>query len=92
MALSRACSATSFLQPSVLAFQLLEPLGIVGLHHAVLLAPAVESRFGRAQPLAGLGEGRAAAQQRVGLTQLGDDVFRAVPSSFRREPPLPATA
>src|SRR5262249_47222456 len=75
------------LQPGVLAPQLLEPLGLVGLHAAVLVAPAVQGRLADGQPLADLGDGQPLGQVGVGLAQLGDDLFRRVP--LHRSSPLP---
>jgi hypothetical protein len=59
-----------------------EPLGVVGLHAAVLGAPAMIGRLADLQVLADLGDLLAFGQQPVGLTELADDLLGGVPASF----------
>ena len=49
-----ACSPQQMLQPLVLLLQVLQPLGLFGLHPAVLGSPAVERLFADLQALARL--------------------------------------
>src|SRR5262249_4850013 len=64
------------LEAGVLGLQLLEPLGLVGLHPPILVAPAVQGRLADTELLADLGEAQALGQIGLGLAQLGDDLFR----------------
>jgi hypothetical protein len=51
----------------------LEALGLVELHPAVLLAPAVVGLLGDRQVLADLGQRGALGRLDLGLAELGDD-------------------
>src|SRR5262249_25583896 len=53
--------------------------GVVGLHAAILLAPAVEGLLADGQLLADLADGQAANQFDLGGAQLGDDLLGRVP-------------
>src|SRR5205823_7246602 len=73
------------LQARVLALELLEPLGVVGLHPAVLVAPAVIRVLADLQGLGDLGDRLALAEHPVRLAQLADDLLGRVPASLHRE-------
>jgi len=66
------------LQRDVLALELLQPLGVVGLHTAVLVAPAVKGVLGDLQGLGDLGNALALAEQQLGLAELADDLVGGV--------------
>jgi hypothetical protein len=66
------------LEALVLGLQLLEALGVVGLHAAVLGAPTVERLLADGQLLAHLADGQAGGQIDLRGTQLGDDLLRGV--------------
>src|SRR5262249_35586690 len=66
------------LEPGVLGLQLLEPLGLVLLEAAVLVAPAVQGLLANAEALADLGDVQPLRQVSLGLAQLGDDFFSRV--------------
>jgi hypothetical protein len=55
------------LECDVLLLELLQPLGVVGLHPAVLVAPAVEGDLGDLQGLRDLGGRLALAEHQLGL-------------------------
>ena len=57
MSMSSAWFGDQLLQPGVLGLQLLEPLGLVGLHPAVLGPPPVPGRLGDLQGAQHLGRG-----------------------------------
>src|SRR5438034_1291571 len=61
------------LKPLVLLLKLLELLGRVGLHAAVLFAPAVEGGLADGELLADLADGGPAIELGIGFTQLADD-------------------
>src|SRR4030095_9064405 len=69
------------LQPHVLAFELLEPLGVVRLETAVLGDPAVPGRLGDLKVPAHLVELAATRQELVALSQLADDLVGRMPTS-----------
>src|SRR6266536_1948064 len=80
------------LQPSVLPLQLLEPLGTVGFHTAVLGHPPVPGRLGDLQVFAHLGQALALPDQLLALKQLADDLLRRVPATRTHlviHPPAP---
>src|SRR5262249_45310099 len=62
----------------VLDLQLLEAFGVVGLHAAVLLAPAVEGGLADGQLLADLSDRQARGQAGLGGAELEDDLLRRV--------------
>jgi hypothetical protein len=64
-------------QPLVLLFQFLQPLGLLGLHAAVLVPPAVKCLLAHLQGLADLADRLAGANHRVHFAQLLDDLLRA---------------
>src|SRR4051794_15300277 len=68
------------LQPRVLALELPEALGVIGLHPAVLVTPPVIRRLRDLQGLADLGDRLALAQQPIALAQLADDLLGGVPA------------
>ena len=68
------------LELRVLALELLQALGVVGLHPAVLVAPAVIRRLRDLQGLADLRDRAALAEHPVGFSQLADDLLRGVPA------------
>src|SRR5262249_43953603 len=61
-----------------LDLQLLETLGVVGLHAAVLSAPAVERLLADGQLLADLADGQAGGQIDLRGAELGDDLLRGM--------------
>jgi hypothetical protein len=87
MSMSRAWSATIFLslvllEPRVLLLELLEPLGVVGLHAAVPVAPAVPGRLGNLALARHLLDVLTLAEQFFALGEQAEDLFRAVPASL----------
>jgi hypothetical protein len=80
------------LEPGVFALQLLESPGVVGLHAAVLVAPAVECRLGDPQLLADGRDRLAGGQFGVGLPELVNDLLGGVTLPSHRESPPPAAA
>ena len=73
------------LQPRVLALQLAQPFGVVGLHPAVLVAPAVVGLLRDLDLLRCLGERLPLTGQPLHLPQLAHDLLRRVPASFHRD-------
>jgi GNAT superfamily N-acetyltransferase len=74
-------------QAGVLALQLLQPLGLLDSHPAVLLAPAVLTLLGDPSLLAGLGQLHALRQLHLNLTQrhhnlLGAELSTSGPSGL----------
>jgi len=65
------------LQRGVLRLQHPKVLRLVGLHPAVLAAPAVPARLGHLQSAEHLGEVRAFVEQTIALTQLPHDLLGA---------------
>src|SRR5439155_5656948 len=65
--------------------ELLEPLVVVGLRPAVLVAPAVIRVLADLQGLGDLGDRLALAEHPVRLAQLADDLLGRVPTSLHRE-------
>lgn len=73
-------SPLRLLQPGVLTLELLEPLGVVGIHPAVLRDPALPGRLSDLQMPTGLGE---LADDLVGRVPLvSPDGREAVPSGL----------
>jgi len=72
------------LQGGVLALELLQPLGVVGLHPAVLVAPAMEGDLGDLQGLRDLGDRLALGEHQLGLAQLADDLIGGVALCLHR--------
>jgi transposase len=70
------------LEPGVLLLQLLEPLGLAGLHPPVLLTPAVVRRLAHAQRLQHPADRLARFEQTIRFLKLPDDLLRAVTNSF----------
>jgi hypothetical protein len=68
----------------VLALEPLQPLRVVGLHPAVLVAPPVIRLLGDLQRLGDLRNRPAVAQQPIGLPQLADHLLRRVPASLHQ--------
>src|SRR5215203_370311 len=75
------------LEPGVFGFQLLEPLGLAGLHPAVPAAPAVPGRLGDLQGPQDLGEILAVVEEPLALADLADRLLRGVPVSLHRDRP-----
>ena len=79
--LSSSASARSFFSRAFSRLELLEPLGVVGLHAAVLGEPAMPGRLGDLELAAHLLEVHAAGEELLALGELADDLIRRVPSS-----------
>ena len=77
------------LKPSVLLLQLGQPFGLLGLHAAVLLLPAVVSRLGDLNGAADVGDGLALGSQLLSGLKLADDLLGCVADSFHGEVPGP---
>ena len=73
------------LQPGVLALQLAQPPGVVGLHPPVLVAPAVVGLLRDLDLLRRLGDRLPFTEQPLHLPQLPHDLLRRVPASFHRD-------
>jgi len=76
-------------QPGVLLLQLGQPPGLLGLHPAVLLPPAVIRRLRHLDDAADVSDGLALDDQLLGSFQLADDLLRRVPGAFHGEVPGP---
>jgi len=74
-------------KPGVLLLQLGQPPGLLGLHPAVLLPPAVIHRLRHLDDTADVGDGLALDDQVLGSFQLADDLLRRVPGAFHVEVP-----
>src|SRR5205807_106231 len=70
------------LQLGVLALELLQPLDVVGLHPAVLRAPAVKRVLGDLELLGDLWDRLAFGEHPLRLAQLANDLLRRVPASL----------
>lgn len=78
------------LEPGVLALQLGQSLGLLGLHAAVLLPAAVVRRLCHLDDAANVGDGIALSDQLLGGPllrrclglELADDLLRCVPGAF----------
>ncbi len=66
------------------------PPDLLGLHAPVLVPPAVKRLLADLQPLTDLTDTRPGIEHRVRLTQLGDDLFRAMTLPLHRESPCPS--
>src|SRR5690606_3687375 len=64
--------------------QLLEPLGLLGLHAPVLVPPAAVGRLADLQLLEHVGDFFAGVQHRVRVTKLRHDLFRRMPFTLLR--------
>jgi len=84
MSLSSFGVSEEFLQSGVLGLELLEPLGIVGLHAAVLSKPTMPGRLGDLEMAAHVIEVLTAAEELVSLSQLPDDLIRRMPPALLR--------
>ena len=69
------------LQPGVLALELLEPLGVIGLHAAVLGEPPRPGRLGDLELAAHLLGIHAPGQELLAFGELADDLLGRMPSS-----------
>src|SRR5262245_6037990 len=76
-------SGDKLLQPPVLVLKLLQPLGLIDVETAVLLAPAIKRLLCRSDFLASHCDVLALALQHLNLAQLGDNLLRTQTSSFR---------
>jgi hypothetical protein len=70
------------LQPGVLGFEFFEPLGLVGLHTAVLGKPAMPRRLSDLQVSAHLAQFLAGPEEFVALGELADLIRRMPPRLF----------
>jgi len=66
-----------------------QPLGLLGLHAAVELAPAVTGGLRHLQCTADIGDGLALGQQLLSGFELTDDLLGCVAGSFRGGVPGP---
>ncbi len=78
------------LAPRLLDFELLEPLRLLRLYAAALVAPAVEGLLAHAEVLEHLRHRAARREHGVGLATLVDDLLRGVSCPFHRESPGPS--
>src|SRR5579864_341212 len=77
-------------EPAILFLQVLEALHVVGLHAAVLMAPAKVRLLGNAQLLTHVGHGGSTAQLDLGLTQLANNLFRRMTLPLHQESSCPS--
>ena len=86
----KLCLRQKILEQGAFLLQLGQPLGLLGLHPAVLLLPAVAGRLGHLNGPAGIGDGLALGDQllhgsllrrSLGL-QLADDLIGGMADSF----------
>ncbi len=82
----RSIGEQSF-QAGVFLFQLLEALGIAGLHRAIELLPAVVRRCPYLQGSADVGDGLALVEELLSGAQLADELFRGVALAFHAASP-----
>ena len=66
----------------VLLLPLSQPFGLLGLHPAVLLPPAVLSRLRHLDDTADLDDGLALGDQLLGGSELADDLFCRLAGAF----------
>jgi len=78
-----------FLQPSVLDLKLLQMLGLVGFHPAVLIPPAVERRLGNLQGLAYQRDVLPLRQQPIRIPKLTNNLLRSVSLTLHLQVLLP---
>ena len=69
-------------EPGVLLLQLGQSPGLLGLHAAVLLAPAVIGGLRHLDDAADVGDGLALGDQLLGGFELADDLLRRVPEGL----------
>jgi len=77
------------LEPGVLLVQLNQPSGLLGLHPAVLLPPAVVGRLRHFDDAADLDDSLALGDQLLGGLELADNLLRRVPGPFHGRVPGP---
>ena len=75
------------LQARVLLLELFEALGVVGLHAAILIPPAVPGRLGDLELPADLGHVVTLVEQLLALGDLSDHLFGGVTPLFHCCPP-----
>ena len=83
------CLRQQLLEASVLLLQLGQPFGLLDLHAAVLLLPAVVGRLGDLKGAADVGDGLALGDQLLSGLELADDLLSCVADSFHGEVPGP---
>ena len=88
IAFSSSASARSFLRRAFL-LQLSQPFGLLGLHAAVLLLPAVVVRLGHLNGAADVGDGLALGDQLLSGLELADDLLGCVADAFHGGVPGP---
>jgi hypothetical protein len=76
------CFCQKPFEPTVLLHRVSEPLGLVCLHAAIQLTPAVVDRMGDLEKSAGACNGLALGKQLVSRYELADDLLGRVTSSF----------
>lgn len=81
--LGRACFQVS-VNVAVVLIELLQPLGVIGLHGPVLVAPTVPGRLGDDEVAGHLPGRLALAKELLALSQLPDDLLWRVPTSLHR--------
>ncbi len=72
------------LELGVLLLELAQPLRVLGLHPAVLVAPAMQRVLGDLERLRDLGRAPALAEHPLGLAQLPDHLVRSVTLCLHR--------
>ena len=82
MSMSSAWSATIFFRRWFSCSSSFSSLGVVGLHAAVLVAPAVPGRLGDLEVPGHLLDGLALAEELLALGQLADDLLGRVSRLF----------
>ncbi len=70
------------LQPGILLLELLQLLGVVGLHPAVLVPPAVEGLLRNLQVLGHCGDVGAIGLEALSLSEFPNDLLGGVPASL----------
>lgn len=88
------CQKLSFLrrslqlEPPILLLQLSQPPGLLGMHAAVLLPPAVIGRLHHLDDAADGGDGPALRNQLLCRFELADDLLGSMPGAFPGRVPL----
>ena len=77
------------LETGVLLLQLGQPFGLLGLHAAVLLLPAVVGRLGHLNGAADVSDGLALGDQLLSGLELADDLLGCVADAFHGGVPGP---
>ena len=77
------------LEPGVVLLQLGQPPGLLRLHAAIMLPPAVVGRLRDLDEAAYFGHGLALGDQLLGGFELADDLLRCVPGAFHGGVPGP---